>query len=103
MPKLAALSGRTALSEPTLRRVLAANFYLGKGENAAAVAALAGRKDVAETLRLEALELLSQWAKPSSHDHILGSWRPLAPRSPEIASSALRSSLGSILVGSDLV
>jgi quinoprotein glucose dehydrogenase len=43
--------------------------------------------------------MLSQWAKPSPRDRVLGSWRPLDEREASIAAAALRSSLAPIFSG----
>jgi quinoprotein glucose dehydrogenase len=101
MPKLAALSERRGLAQPLLYRVLNANFRQGKPENAAALAAFAGRADAPEALRVEALRELGEWAKPSGRDRIVGLWRPLLPRPEGVAADALRASLGSIFSGPD--
>jgi quinoprotein glucose dehydrogenase len=91
--------GRDAL----LRRVLNANFRLGTAENAAAVARFAARTDAPEAMRIEALEMLADWAKPSGHDRVINAWRPLEPRSAEVAIAALRPALGGICSGSNRV
>jgi quinoprotein glucose dehydrogenase len=85
------------------RRVLNANFRLGKAEHAAALAAYAGRKDVPELLRIEALDMLGAWAKPAPRDRVLGSWRPLAERDSAVAANALRTQLAAVFSGSAAV
>ncbi|MGQ0637012.1 MAG: PVC-type heme-binding CxxCH protein [Planctomycetaceae bacterium] len=102
-PNLAALAGRGGLTEPTLWRVINANFRLGTLDNAKAVAALAGRADVPAALRIEALEALGRWAAPGGRDRVLGSWRPLPTREPEIAPLAFRSAAASIFSGGDAI
>lgn len=101
LPALAKLSDRVGLSDPLLYRVINANLRVGKPENAAALATLAARRDVPEGLRLEAVRALSDWAKPSSRDRIVGLWRPLEPRAADVAATALRPALGAILSGPD--
>ncbi|MBY0524362.1 MAG: HEAT repeat domain-containing protein [Gemmataceae bacterium] len=101
MPQLAKLIDRTGSPDPLLYRVLNAHFRLGQPENARALAAFAARKDAPEALRLEALRELSEWAKPSGRDRIVGLWRPLETRSPEVAAEALRPALGGIFSGPD--
>lgn len=103
LPKLAALITRSTQDDALLRRVLNANFRLGTAENAAAVANFAARKDAPEKMRLEALAMLKDWAKPSAKDRVLNFWRPLEDRSPEIAVAALKPALPGILGGSDKV
>jgi quinoprotein glucose dehydrogenase len=102
-PKLAALVRQTGLSLPLGYRVLNANFRLGKKENAEAVAAFAGRADATEVLRIEALKELADWTKPAGRDRVMGVWRPLEPRPPELAADAFRAALGGIFNGSDKV
>ena len=103
LPKLAALVHRPGLSLPLGYRVLNANFRLGTKENAEAVAAFAGRADANDVLRIEALKELADWTKPAGRDRVMGVWRPLQPRSPEIAADAFRAALGSIFTGSNKV
>jgi quinoprotein glucose dehydrogenase len=103
LPALAALIHQQTLSEPLGYRVLNARFRLAKKENAEALAAFAARSDVPEALRLEALRELGEWDKPSGRDRIVGLWRPLEPRSSDVAAAALRPALGGIFSGPDKV
>jgi quinoprotein glucose dehydrogenase len=103
LPHLAALAPRTGMSDPLLYRVINANFRLGMSDNAQALAKLAGRSDVPTALRVEALNCLLDWAKPSWRDRIVGLWRPLAPRPGAEAADALRANIGTIFSGSDKV
>ena len=63
-----------------VRRVLAANRALGAELHARRVAAFASRDDAPDALRVEALEMLAEWAEPSSRDPVMGDWRPLGLR-----------------------
>jgi quinoprotein glucose dehydrogenase len=103
LPRLAALIQCSGMSEPLGYRVLNANYRLGRPENATAIAAFAARNDVAESLRLEGLQELEEWGKPSGRDRIVGLWRPLEQRPASVAVDALRSSLGGIFSGSDRI
>jgi quinoprotein glucose dehydrogenase len=103
LPQLAALITREMQDDALIRRVLNANFRLGTPENAAAVAAYAARADAPEAMRLEALDMLANWAKPSNRDRVLGMWRPLSERPAGDAAAALRSNLAGIFSGSDKV
>jgi quinoprotein glucose dehydrogenase len=103
MPQLAALIRKTGLSNNLLYRVVNANFRLGKPENAEAVAAFAGRTDVPEALRIDALHALGEWTKPKGRDRVMGLWRPLEPRPEKTASDAVRPALGAIFSGPDKV
>ena len=79
-----------------LRRVINANYRIGQANNAAALAAFAATSKAPESLRGEALTLLSQWAKPSGRDRITGLWRPLDERDPQFAAAALQSHLSAL-------
>ena len=74
----------------TQRRMLNANFRLGQSAHADRLARYATNEQFSETLRLEALTMLGQWQTPAARDRVLGMWRPLEPRSAEIAAAALR-------------
>ncbi|MDB5384940.1 MAG: heme-binding protein, partial [Planctomycetaceae bacterium] len=100
---LAKLASRTQLNDETWRRVINANLRLGTAENAAAVARLAARSDLSDTIRQEALKSLGDWAEPNPKDRVIGDWRPLPKRSPELASAALIPALGGIFSGSNAV
>lgn len=93
LSQLGSLIGKGPYPEPVMRRVLHANFRVGKFENALALAEYAGRNDAPETLRTLALELLGLWGKPPKRDTFLGLWRPLPPREGRSASLALRTDL----------
>jgi quinoprotein glucose dehydrogenase len=103
LPQLAQLSERRGLAAPVLYRVLNAHYRLGKVENARALARFAARADAPEALRVEALEMLGQWAKPSGRDRVVGLWRPLPQRPADEAAAALKPSLGGVLTGPAVV
>ncbi len=95
LPALAALADQPAKGsaidrDALTRRVINANFRLGKPENAAAVARLAAKAGLPDDLRIEALKALGDWAKPSGHDRVTNFWRPLPARPANIAADALR-------------
>jgi quinoprotein glucose dehydrogenase len=103
LPQLAALLTRPGLDNKLGFRVLNAHFRLGKAENAAAVAAFAARSDASEVLRIEALHELASWSKPAGRDRVMGLWRPLPERSPQLAQSAVRAHLGGLFSGPNKV
>jgi len=82
---------------PMLRRVLSANFRLGRTEHAGAIAEVAARSDLPASARVFALGMLADWAKPSGRDRVTGLWRPIPPRSPQPAALALRPKLAALL------
>lgn len=100
MPKLAALTAKTTLPHPALYRALDANFKLGAQKNASAVAEFAARADAPEALRIFALKLLADWAKPARRDHITGLTQNLGSRAESIAVNAFRAKIGGIFAGS---
>ncbi|HVR75993.1 MAG TPA: HEAT repeat domain-containing protein, partial [Planctomycetota bacterium] len=97
LPHLAALPLKAGMPDVLLLRVLNASFRLGMAEHASIVAAAAARDDLTEAIRAEALAELAQWAAPSGRDRVMGLWRPLGPRSAEVAANALRRVLPGIL------
>ena len=98
LPQLATLIARTTKSETkiseletfTLRRALNANFRLGGADHAKALVRFAANKTSPELLRVEALEMLADWATPLLRDKIVGLHRPLAPRDGAVAAAALQ-------------
>jgi quinoprotein glucose dehydrogenase len=101
MPKLATLIDRSSADDALMRRVLNANYRAGTPEAAQAIARYAGRTNVPTAMRLEALEMLDKWAKPSGRDRVLGMWRPLPERDAAYSSEALRVNLAGTFKGSD--
>ena len=97
MPQLAALITKTNYSEPLFSRVLNANLRFNLDENAAALAKVAARDDVPEAMRVDALELLAQWAKPAGRDHVVNLWRPMPERDGQVAVAAVNPYLDKIL------
>jgi quinoprotein glucose dehydrogenase len=98
-PKLAGLINRSGLPPFLGYRVLNANFRLGKAENALAVARFAARSDAIEALRIEAVRMLGEWAKPNGRDRVMGLWRPLPERPATVAAEAMKKVLGGIFSG----
>jgi quinoprotein glucose dehydrogenase len=103
MPELAALITRASDDDALLRRVLNANYRAGTPAAALALATYAGRADASEAMRIEALQMLGAWAKPSGRDRVLGMWRPLDERNQADAAAALKAHLAAIFSGSGKV
>ena len=97
LSQLAALIATPIMDEPTLRRVINANLRIGKPDNATGLAAFAGNGDTPASLRIEAIEALGDWAKPSGRDRITGLWRPLAKREGQVPRMALQKIAPSLL------
>lgn len=84
-------------------RALHAHFRLGASENAIAVAAYAAKPDAPEKMRVEALKMLGQWAKPPRRDQVTGLTQDLPSREARIAADAILQSLGGLFAGSNAV
>ena len=97
--ELAKLISNASASNPVIRRVLNANFRLGTKEHALAIARFASNKNADELMRLEAIDMLKNWASPSNRDRVLGDWRPIKKRSSEFAASAIQNFLPTLLSG----
>jgi quinoprotein glucose dehydrogenase len=99
LPKLAAMLDRPKQPEFLLWRALNANYLLGKSENATALVLFAGRGDVPEALRVEALKLLGAWAHPGRRDPVTGliHEHDLVERDAAPAADALRANLTILL------
>ena len=82
------------------RRAIAACERLGSEADADRLAAFVTRADAPTPLRLQALAVLGDWATPPPRDRVWGAWRPLAPRDPAPARTALERALPSILASS---
>jgi quinoprotein glucose dehydrogenase len=99
MPALAAMLDKSDQPESLVWRALNAHFRLGKPENAAAIAAFAARADAPEKMRLEAMRMLGDWAKPGRRDRVTGETMDLDPRDAAVAADALRKQIAGILAG----
>jgi quinoprotein glucose dehydrogenase len=99
-PALAALPITSSMPLPLARRVLNANFQSGGSQHAAALAETVVRSDLPLALRVQALGMLGDWARPPGRDAIMGLWRPIPERSAQPAADALRPRLGAILSAS---
>ncbi len=82
------------------RRAIAACERLGSEADADRLAAFVTRADAPMALRLQALAVLGSWAAPPPRDRVWGAWRPIAPRDPAPARTALERALPSILASS---
>jgi len=103
LPKLAAMIENNNTDDALLRRVLNANYRLGDIAEASRLSKYATRENAPKHLRIEALDMLNQWEKPSPKDRVLGDWRLLPSRSPAQAKAALRRWLPEILAGDETI
>lgn len=86
MPALAGLAGRSGLTNPLARRVIAANWRLGNEENAS-VAGIAADDTGDADIRLAALVALGDWNDPPVLDPVIGVYRPFGERSGEFGKT----------------
>ncbi|MGL6072842.1 MAG: DUF7133 domain-containing protein [Fimbriiglobus sp.] len=103
MAGLAKMTEYPGQPEAVAFRALAANFHLGEAEHAKRVAVIAADAAQPEALRIAAIKLLEDWAKPKRLDPITGCRQDLADRSPEIAKTATKAVLQKLFVGSNAV
>jgi quinoprotein glucose dehydrogenase len=76
-------------SEALLRRVLAANYRIGTADTAAALASFAASGEKPTWARIEAIDMLANWAKPDPRDRVTNEYRPLEFRPEIVAREAL--------------
>ena len=99
--KLSALSAGTkdkpGPRDAVIRRVLNANLRLGTPAAASALAQFAAFDGAPETRRVEALQHLTDWAKPGNLDRVSGLYRPVPPREAKIAAEAARPVVGALV------
>jgi quinoprotein glucose dehydrogenase len=91
---LANLVNASNLSDPTWRRVVNANFRLGREEFAQQLSSIAVNESIAMNIRVEALQALADWGNPPGRDRVTGIWSPLTGyRSIEDARRAVQSAM----------
>ncbi|MEW4566306.1 PVC-type heme-binding CxxCH protein [Tautonia sp. JC769] len=95
--KLADLTVNAEMPLPLLRRVLNANLKLGGPDAADRLAQVAANDGMPETIRVEALAILADWADPRGRDRIVGLWRPVPGRPAEEAADAIRPVVADLL------
>ncbi|MCE9568244.1 MAG: c-type cytochrome [Planctomycetes bacterium] len=100
LPALAKLADKSALSDATAFRAIAANTWLGTPEP---IARFAGRAGEPDYTRAFALELLGKWADPGRRDPITGITMELKPREAKGAAEAVKTVGVGIFAGSDIV
>ena len=76
-------------SEHFIRRALGAANFLGGETNLNRIVAVASNSSLSQSMRVEALEMLGQWANPVSRDRVVGAWREIGERSAAEAIAAL--------------
>ncbi len=103
MNALANLIDSDAKDPELIRRVLNANFRIGRPEAASKVAEFATRHAVQPEMRIEAIDMLARWSNPGPKDRVLGSYRPLESRPAAVAADALSPRIDSLMTAEDVV
>lgn len=103
LPRLAELAAKPGRADPVAYRALAASYRLGTPADAARVAGFAARSREADHLRICALKLLADWAKPPRRDPIHGLVHDLPPRDASAIARAIEPMLAGLFTGSDAV
>lgn len=104
MPKLAKLAETKPTFDPLVRRVMHANYRLGKKAHAAAVVAMAADTRLEEKTRIEALSQLQKWNKTEPLDRVTNMWRSWeTERSSEFVADLLKPHLAGLLSDSEKI
>ncbi|MEO6595036.1 MAG: PVC-type heme-binding CxxCH protein [Planctomycetota bacterium] len=73
-------------------RAINANRMLGETENGEALVHLACMKNHPKAVRIEAIEVLAEWATPHGQDRVGGNWRPCVHPKAEVVSQCFQGS-----------
>jgi len=103
MNALAALISNPEGPKELHRRILNANYRLGTVDSATKLAAYATSGSALPDLRVEALEMLGQWANQDPRDRVLNAHRPLSVRDESAAKEALVPHVDSLITAPELV
>ena len=90
LPALAELAVASDTDDAVVSRVLNASFRLGREQDAVRLANFAARSTCKDSMRIEALDMLANWAKPGNRDRVMNRHQPLSDRNPETAKKVLR-------------
>jgi quinoprotein glucose dehydrogenase len=104
LPALAKLIEQPAFTnEPLLRRAINANVYAGgnSAENANRLIQFAQQKNIAGTLRAEAILAVSMWAESSNYDRVTGMYRGPLNRPKAEAIAAIGGGYSKLLADQD--
>jgi putative membrane-bound dehydrogenase-like protein len=102
LPALASLELTSSRTEPTILRVINANFRLGQPENAQRLMQIATLPGLPGAMRASALSALSLWAEPPVIDRVEGNYRPRKAGDITVVSKLLDSSAKSLLSDAEL-
>jgi quinoprotein glucose dehydrogenase len=97
MEALADVAVTREMTEPVQLRLLNASFLRGSRVDAERLARFAANAEMPLKVRTEAVKMLAAWEKAPGRDWVLGLWRPVEKRSPEVARDALSVVFSSLL------
>ena len=89
--------------EAVVHRVLNANFRLGRDPDALRLADYAAKSSIRDSMRVEALDMLANWAKPGDRDRVMNRHQPLSDRSSETAIKLLRERMNELVAAPSTV
>ena len=85
------------IPDPLARRVINANFRLGRQANLENVIAFAESPRISVAVRREALSALSDWNAPPQRDRVNWFWRPVPPRESPFLNAVLTAHVTSLV------
>ena len=103
LPALAEIAVAADTEDAVVSRVLNASFRLGREQDAIRLANFAARSTCKDSMRIEALDMLANWAKPGNRDRVMNRHQPLSDRSPETAKKAMRDRIEELSATPELV
>jgi putative heme-binding domain-containing protein len=102
LPALAAAAGRTDITEPAfVRRALNANLRVGGVEQIKRLVRYATLETNPSAMRVEALDILSNWETPAVNDRVEGWYRTWPQRSGFAVKTALETEVAGLLASDD--
>ncbi|WP_146457958.1 PVC-type heme-binding CxxCH protein [Rubripirellula tenax] len=96
-------SGAELSDQELIRRILNANFRLGTTESAVALAGYAGRVSAVAEMRIEAMDMLADWAIPDPRDRVTNVYREPKQRPLSDAASALSPQIDLLMTSQESV
>lgn len=102
LPALAQMVQQTKFkNEPLLRRAINACLRIGGEKELDMLIAFAGRTDVSDDLRAEALSVIGTWASPSVLDRVDGRYRGELKRNATMVTAKIKDKIGDFLKSSN--
>jgi len=86
-----------AANEPLWRRILNANFRLGRQQHARNLVGYLADSSNPDSLRREAASLLTAWENPGQFDRVVNLYRPLPQRDPGVVRRLLETNIAALL------